>query len=72
MEAYDLNEGGLERITSTWFESYLIQHWITAVPDVQASVYCNSVQSATGQAKLFIPSGRFGCVSLSSASLSPK
>ena len=35
-EAYDQNEwDGLERFTSTWFESLLIQPWIPAVPDVK-------------------------------------
>ncbi len=36
IEEYDENEfAGTERLTATWFENYLIQQWIPAVPDVQ-------------------------------------
>jgi 2-polyprenyl-3-methyl-5-hydroxy-6-metoxy-1,4-benzoquinol methylase len=39
IEEYDENEfAGTERLTATWFENYLIQQWIPAVPDVQTKL----------------------------------
>jgi hypothetical protein len=39
IEEYDENKfAGTERLTATWFENYLIQQWIAAIPDVQTKL----------------------------------
>jgi 2-polyprenyl-3-methyl-5-hydroxy-6-metoxy-1,4-benzoquinol methylase len=39
IEEFDENEfAGTERFTATWFENYLLQQWIPAVPDIQAKL----------------------------------
>ena len=39
IEEYDENKfAGTERLTATWFENYLIQQWIPAIPDVQTKL----------------------------------
>jgi 2-polyprenyl-3-methyl-5-hydroxy-6-metoxy-1,4-benzoquinol methylase len=39
IEQYDENKfAGTERLTATWFENYLIQQWIPAIPDVQTKL----------------------------------
>jgi hypothetical protein len=39
IEEYDENKfAGTERLTAIWFENYLIQQWIPAIPDVQTKL----------------------------------
>ena len=39
IEEFDENEfAGTERFTATWFENYLLQQWIPAVPDIQVKL----------------------------------
>jgi 2-polyprenyl-3-methyl-5-hydroxy-6-metoxy-1,4-benzoquinol methylase len=49
IEEFDENEfAGTERFTATWFENYLLQQWIPAVPDIHAKLEMGAIAADIG------------------------